>query len=119
MTSRENVLRALRRDHLESVPFSFDLCPPHREKFKKVYGTEKYWEYFNFPIRGVEPNKTQRRIDYSKYYGKLPENANPIAWLPDWGIMGVSGSMAHFKRCYIQWLIWKLLRKSMNIPSQI
>jgi hypothetical protein len=35
MTNRENVLRALRRDSPERVPFDFVLCPSHVENFKK------------------------------------------------------------------------------------
>lgn len=35
MNKRENMLRALRRDNPESVPFDFELCPSQIENFEK------------------------------------------------------------------------------------
>lgn len=97
MTRRENVLRALRRDNPESVPFEFSLCPAHVEKFKEMTGSSDYKTYFGFPIRSIEINPTKKRTDFSKYYGELPENTNPLSWAPEWGIMGINGSLAHFQ----------------------
>lgn len=97
-TNRENVLRALRRDNPEKVPFEFVLCPFHVKEFKKRTGTEDYMKYFGFPFRYVEPNPSMEKIDYSKYYDNLPANAEPLAWNPEWGIMGVQGTVAHFER---------------------
>ena len=38
MNNRENVLRALRRNNPESVPFDFVLCPSQIERFEKETG---------------------------------------------------------------------------------
>lgn len=42
MKNRENVLRALRRDNPEKVPFDFVLCPSHVDEFEKRTGTRDY-----------------------------------------------------------------------------
>ena len=97
MTNRENVLRALRRDNPVRVPFEFVLCPSHIEGFKKRTGAEDYLDYYGFPIRYVELNDTKLRTDFSGYYDNLPADAEPLNWNPEWGIMGVAGSTAHFQ----------------------
>ena len=97
MTNRENVLRALRRDNPERVPFEFVLCPSHIEEFKKRTGSDDYQEYYGFPIRYIELNPTKLRTDFSGYYDNLPADAEPLNWNPEWGIMGVAGSTAHFQ----------------------
>lgn len=97
MTNRENVLRALKRGNPERIPFEFVLCPSHIEEFKKKTGTEDYQEYFGFPFRYVSLNETKERTDFSKYYDDLPENATPIHWNAEWGVMGIPGSVAHFQ----------------------
>jgi uroporphyrinogen decarboxylase len=95
--NRENVFRALRRDNPESVPFDFYLCPAQVDEFKKRTGTSAYEEYFNFPMRSVGPGSTKLTIDYKKFYKNLPEKAEPLSWLSEWGVMGIAGSMAHFQ----------------------
>ena len=98
MTNRENVFRALRRQEPERVPFEFVLCPSHIEEFKKRTGSEDYLEYYHFPIRYIDINESNKKFLTEKYYDHLPENASPILWNPDWGIMGVTGSVAHFQK---------------------
>jgi len=97
MTSRENVLRALRRDNPESVPFEFVLCPAHIENFKRKTGTEDYMSYYDFPLRYVELNPTRLKTDFSVFYDELPAGAEPLNWNPEWGVLGVQGSTAHFQ----------------------
>ena len=60
-TNRENVLRALRRDNPEKIPFEFVLCPFHVREFEKRTGTKDYMKYFGFPFRYVEPNPTIKK----------------------------------------------------------
>lgn len=98
MTNRENVFRALRKNNPENVPFEFVLCPSHIEEFKKRTGSDDYLAYYNFPIRYIDINESKKKFDSAKYYTNLPENASPILWNPDWGIMGVTGSVAHFQK---------------------
>ena len=97
MDNRENVLRALRRDGPERVPFDFFLCPYHIDALEKKTGTRDYHKYFNFPFRYIELNATRKKGDYTKYYKELPEDASPITWNPEWGIYGKNSGFAHFQ----------------------
>ncbi len=97
MNKRENMLRALRRDNPESVPFDFELCPSQIENFEKRNGTRNYREYFDFPMRYVELNPTKQINDYSKYYQDVEGPIEPLEWNPEWGVMGKRGSIAHFQ----------------------
>jgi len=97
MDKRENLLRALRRDYPEYVPFDFTLCPSQTDAFERVYGTRDYMGYCNFPFRYVEIGATKLNIDYKRYYQNAREDYEPLCWLSDWGIMGKSGRTAHFQ----------------------
>ena len=97
MTNRENVIRALRRDGPERVPFDMTLCPAHVETLKKKTGSADYQAYFEFPYRYVELEPGVQNIDYSRYYRNLPPTAKPLSWNPEWGILAVPGKMAHFE----------------------
>jgi len=98
MTNRENVLKALRREKPERIPFEFVLCPSKIEEFRNRTGETDYQEYYDFPIRYVELNPTMKKTDFSIYYKDLPENAEPLSWNPEWGVMSVKGTVAHFER---------------------
>lgn len=97
LTNRENVLKALRRDNPESIPFEFVLTSTYKKTFAEKTGKKDYEEYFGFPIRYIKLNPTNKKVDYSVYYDDLPENAAPLEWNPEWGVMGVQGSIAHFQ----------------------
>jgi len=98
MTNRENVLRALRRDIPERVPFEFVLCPSHVDELEKKTGTRDYLEYYGFPIRYVELTATKKITDFTKYYNYIPSNATPLSWNAEWGIYGVNSRFAHFQK---------------------
>lgn len=97
-SNRENVLRALRRQQPEVVPFEFVLCPDHIENLYRKVGTRDYQKYFNFPIRYIELNPTKKKVDFTIFYDDLPENTKQLHWNPEWGILGTQGSTAHFQR---------------------
>ena len=97
MTKRENMLRALRRDGPESVPFDFELCTSQKKRFKERFGTENYREYFDFPMRYIELHPSKHVNDYSRYYQDVSGPIEPLEWNPEWGVMGQSGSLAHFQ----------------------
>jgi uroporphyrinogen decarboxylase len=97
MTNRENFLRAMRRDPPEWVPFEFSLCPALAQEFERRTGCSDVAQYFGFPVREVPINPTRLQTDYSAYYGRLPQNAEPLSWNSEWGLMGVRGSVAHFQ----------------------
>ena len=88
MNKRENLLRALRRDNPERVPFDFDLCPSQIDNFEKRNGTRNFREFFDFPMRYVELNPTKQHYDYSKYYEGIEGVLEPIEWNPEWGRYG-------------------------------
>jgi uroporphyrinogen decarboxylase len=97
MTNRENVIRALRRDHPERVPFDMTLCPAHIETLEKKTGTTDYHDYFRFPYRYVELEPSVQKPDYSRYYRNLPPVVKPLSWNPEWGVFSIPGSVAHFE----------------------
>jgi uroporphyrinogen decarboxylase len=97
MTNRENFLKAMRRDSPGWAPFEFSLCPALAQEFERRVGKKDYAQYYGFPVREVPINLTRLQTDYSAYYGRLPENAEPLSWNSEWGLMGVRGSVAHFQ----------------------
>ncbi len=98
MTKRENLLRALRRDNPEYVPFDMDLCPAQIENLIKRTGTSNFHEYYDFDYRFVEMNPTKLQRDFSKYYEGIEGKLEPLNWNPEWGVMGIYGSTAHFQQ---------------------
>ena len=97
MNKRENMLRALRRDHPERVPFDFELCPSQKQAFKLRFGTDNYRAYFDFPMRYIELKPSRHVNDYSRYYTDVTDPYEPLEWNPEWGVMGIGGSLAHFQ----------------------
>lgn len=97
MTKRENMLRALRRERPEKVPFEFVLCPSQINALRTKIGTQDYMEYFEFPFRYIELNQTIKKTNFTKYYKRLPTNATPLNWNSEWGIYGVNSEYAHFQ----------------------
>ncbi|MDR0473399.1 MAG: hypothetical protein LBH43_06995 [Treponema sp.] len=97
MTNRENVIRALKRDNPEKIPFDMTLCPAHIANLKKKTGTEDYHAYFQFPYRYVELEPAGKNYDYSHYYKNLPPDAKPLSWNSEWGVFSVPGAVAHFE----------------------
>ena len=55
MNKRENMLRALRRDNPESVPFDFELCPSQIENFERLCHNKQLINSHFY--RGVSPIK--------------------------------------------------------------
>ncbi|MDR0878292.1 MAG: hypothetical protein LBN21_09575 [Treponema sp.] len=99
MTNRENVLRALRRDNPERVPFDFVLCPSHADNFEKKTGTRDYQEYFGFPFRYVDLEPSCQAPDlHRRYYKNLPANYQRLSWNPEWGVYSIPGQFEHFEQ---------------------
>lgn len=97
MTSRENILRAFRRQQPEQVGFDFVFSPALLEEFRRRTGREDYQEYYRFPLRCIELDPTRLTTDYSVFFDKLPPGTRPLDWNPEWGIMGAPGPTAHFQ----------------------
>lgn len=98
MNKRENLLRALRRDSPEYVPFDMDLCPSQLENLKARIGTDDFREYYDFAYRYVELNPSKVKRDFSQYYKGIDGKLEPLNWNPEWGVMGIYGSTAHFQQ---------------------
>ncbi len=96
MTNRDNLLRALRRQSPEWVPFHFQLCPSQQKVFLEKTGATDFVPYFDLPIRFVELPAVKKKHDYSMYHQHLPQNAH----IDEWGVGQEPGSVAHFTRMH-------------------
>jgi uroporphyrinogen decarboxylase len=92
VNKRENLLRALRRDRPEYVPFDLSLCPSLENELYKRTGNRDVESYFNLPYRSIEIAPTKYPVDYSRYFPDLPVNAT----IDEWGIGYLKGGMEHF-----------------------
>jgi uroporphyrinogen decarboxylase len=97
MTSRENVIRSIKREKSQSIPFDIVLCPSHLKTFKSKTGTEDYRSHYGIPFRYVELEPTTTVRDFAPYYHNLPDNAKPLSWNPEWGVYTIPGTIAHFE----------------------
>lgn len=92
MDARQNVLRMLRRQGPESVPFEFNLCQAQQEAMEQATGGVPYPEFFQFQVRTVAAARP-RPGDFSAYYRGRPELA---AYADEWGIAYEPGRVEHF-----------------------
>ena len=85
MTQRENLLRCLRRQGYDVVPYVFSLCAEQEENFRKQTGSALgYDEYFGFPLRDLPwmmPQSIAPEL-YRPYHPQL-DNMTRIDW---WGV---------------------------------
>jgi uroporphyrinogen decarboxylase len=93
MKPRERVLAALNRREPDKVPRTLGFTPAMFEKFRRQTGSESPAEYFDFEVRHVGLQPTQLQTDFAPYLGELPPNA----WVNEWGIGHVPGSLYHFE----------------------
>jgi uroporphyrinogen decarboxylase len=84
MTSRERVVKAMRREKPDRVPFDFPngFAPAVMEVFRKHTGLDDPYDYFGADVRYVGEGGTKYPNDYSEYHPNLP----PTAWVDEWGI---------------------------------
>ncbi|NSW92044.1 MAG: hypothetical protein HPY74_15470 [Firmicutes bacterium] len=94
MNKRENLLRALRRENPEYVPFGFTLCESLEREFEKRTGHRDYMEYYDMPYRYIDILPSKNLIDYSMYFDSLPNNAV----IDEWGVAHIPGTVAHFSK---------------------
>jgi uroporphyrinogen decarboxylase len=94
MNQRENIIRAMKRQNPDYVPFAFSLCNSLFELFKEKTGEEDYLKYFQMPYRNLSLLPTKNEPDYEKYYKVLPQGA----YIDDWGVAQVPGGLAHFTK---------------------
>ena len=101
MTSRERLLRALRRDGPDRVPMYFSFTPAVAEEFERRTGVAaaRYQEYFDFDLRGVEPAALVRRHPGlpEEWQGGQEDRAAGSVRVDEWGIGYRRGSLFHFE----------------------
>ncbi len=97
MNSRENALTAMRRQNPERVPFGLSFTPPMYEMFVEKTGAEDPAEYWDFDVRGTYFRSPTEKADYVAS-GYLPGDLPAGAWIDEWGIGNVPGSMFHFAK---------------------
>jgi uroporphyrinogen decarboxylase len=76
----------------DRVPREMGFTPPAWEEFRRRTGATDPADYFDFEVRTVGLAPTRRQADFSPYVGPLP----PDAWVNEWGIGHVPGSLYHF-----------------------
>jgi uroporphyrinogen decarboxylase len=94
MNERENLIRAVKRQKPDHVPFGLSLCESLVKVFKKKTGSEDYFDYFDIPYRYLNLLPSKKPVDYSGYYEYLPAGA----YIDDWGVGQIPGSLAHFTK---------------------
>lgn len=67
-TSRENLLRTLRRQGFDFVPLDISLCPSQVASFQKRFGHTDYAAYFNLSHRGVDLGLKAGYLDAPRLY---------------------------------------------------
>jgi len=100
LTERENVLRALRREEPQWVPYSIWLAPDIEERYREHVGEEEFARRFQGPWQGLggvpwEPTRPKATWeDFAKYYEgeDIPEGVEPNAY----GVIRVPGRVFHF-----------------------
>lgn len=105
---RENILRTIRRQQPEYVPYGFSLCKSLEVSFKKRTGHNDYMEYFEMPFRYISILPSKKPVDYSRYYNNLPDNAT----IDEWGVAHIPGTVAHFEKMVPA-------MKSFDSPEQV
>jgi uroporphyrinogen decarboxylase len=93
MNPRCRVLTTLRRQIPDKVPRLVAFTPPVLEEFHCRTGSAELADYFDFEVRHVGIGPTEKEVDFSPFLGCLPPNA----WVNEWGIGHVPGSMYHFE----------------------
>ncbi len=96
MTKRENLIKAVKRQDPEYVPYYFTMCASQIENFKKKTGRADgdYMSYFDMPVRLVDILPSKNPVDFTKYFSELPEDTT----IDEWGVAHRPGSFGHFSR---------------------
>lgn len=89
---RENIIRAIRRQKPEHIPFGLSLCESLNRLFKRKTGADDYFDYYRIPYRYISLLPSEKMPDFGKYYGTLPKGA----YIDEWGVAQVPGEVAHF-----------------------
>lgn len=94
LTPRENLLRTLRRQGMETVPLDCCwFCDSQMDAFRKRFGHDDIAGFFNVPVRGVWIPQERMWTDAKALYPRetLPDDAH----VDDWGV-----GHSHQPNCY-------------------
>lgn len=94
LTSRENILKSLRREGFESVPVDFVLCESQIAYFEKRFGHTDYQTHFGLSHRSFEMN-VQRNYTFGPDQFKREVLPDSIVF-DEYGIGHSKGSAAAF-----------------------
>ena len=94
MSSRERVLRAMRRETPDRPPMEFRFTPTLQKLYKEKVGDVPLRDYFQLDVWGVGPLAPPTLPDYSRWYQgrKLKEGTT----INRWGVAQEPGSLYHF-----------------------
>jgi uroporphyrinogen decarboxylase len=92
LTARENLLRQIRREGAQWVPFEMGFTPAIQERFGRETGARSPSEYYHFPTRSVSAALPARPTNFAAFYDDLP----PGDQLDEWGIGHIPGGYYHF-----------------------
>ena len=94
MTRRENMIRILKRDGGDRIPFTLSFTPRLRREFRARHGTGDVAEVYGFDARGVGLSRTRAPVDTAKYYEgrELKEGS----WFDEHGVAHEPGTFEHF-----------------------
>lgn len=94
MTKRENIIRILKRQDGEHIPFELSFTPKLQKEFEQRTGTDNVAEYYDFDFRRVGLNPSRIKLDFSRYYeGKSLKKGY---YLDNLGVAHEPGSVEHF-----------------------
>jgi uroporphyrinogen decarboxylase len=97
MTSRDRIIKTLRRKNPDKVPMYFELTPPYEHLFTEKTGknASEYQTYFNFDMVTLEPAMFFKpKSDYLQFY---PDEDLSKITINEWGIGYKKGSIHHFE----------------------
>lgn len=94
MIPRERMLRALRRQEPDKVPWCIPALAPALQKiFHEMENTNlSLMEYYDYEHRNISIKPTKKKTDWSRYYSELP----PTAQINEWGVAKVPLGDYHF-----------------------
>ena len=100
MTSRERLIRAVRRDRPDRVPKALHgelvgYVPAVRRLFEEKLGGASPADWFGLDIRGDDLNPTRAETDWTRWLGDdLPQGTT----VDEWGVAWMPGSSFHFAK---------------------
>ena len=114
MDSREKIIRTLKREKHNKVPFYFEFCPSLRKVFEEKTGAkaEDYQYYFKFDIVSADGDLFGSPLtflessgDFGRYY-KNTDMTNVT--VNEWGLGIRTGTFEHF---------WRLIHPLENVDT--